>query len=137
MLPRLSRFDILDDVFNDPFFTKRESQIMKTDIIEKDGNYILDIDLPGCKKEDIKLELNNGYLTISATVTHDTDNSDDKKNYIHKERFYGKCSRSFYAGESITEDDINASFKNGILTVTFPKETAKEESNKKYIEIND
>lgn len=137
MLPRLTKFDVLDDMFNEPFFTKRESQIMKTDIKEKDGNYILDIDLPGCKKEDINIELNDGYLTISATINHAIDNSDEKENYIHKERFYGKCSRSFYAGENLKEEDISASFKNGILTVTFKKDDVKNESNKKYIEISD
>lgn len=137
MLPRLARFDILDDMFNDPFFTKRESQIMKTDIKEKDGNYILDIDLPGCDKKDIQLELNDGYLTVSATINHSIDDSNEKENYIHKERFYGKCSRSFYAGENVTEEDVNASFKNGILTVTFPKETVKENQDKKFIEISD
>lgn len=137
MLPRLTKFDVLDDMFNEPIFPKRESQIMKTDIKEKDGNYILDIDLPGCKKEDINIELNDGYLTISATVNHAIDNSDEKENYIHKERFYGKCSRSFYAGENLKEEDISASFKNGILTVTFKKDNIKDESNKKYIEISD
>ena len=137
MLPRLTKFDVLDDMFNEPFFTKRESQIMKTDIKEKDGNYILDIDLPGCKKEDINIELNDGYLTISATINHAIDNSDEKENYRHKERFYGKCSRSFYAGENLKEEDISASFKNGILTVTFKKDDVKNESNKKYIEISD
>ncbi len=137
MLPRLSKFDVLDDMFSDPFFTKRESQIMKTDIKETDKDYILDIDLPGCKKENITLELNQGCLTISAKVSNETDESDKKTNYVHKERFYGECSRSFNIGESITEEDIKASFKNGILTVTFPKETVKEEQTKKYIEISE
>lgn len=137
MFPRLTKFDVLDDMFNDSIFTKRESQIMKTDIKEKDGNYILDIDLPGCKKEDIKIELNDGYLTISATISHESNDSNEKENYIHKERFYGKCSRSFYAGDKVSEEDIGASFKNGILTLTFPKEIVKEETNKKYIEISD
>lgn len=137
MLPRLSKFDVLDDMFDEPLFTKRESQIMKTDIKEKNGNYILDIDLPGCKKEDISIELNDGYLNISATINHTYDDSDKKENYIHKERFYGKCSRSFYAGENLKEEDIHASFKNGILTVSFKKDSVKDESNKKYIEISD
>jgi len=137
MLPRLSKFDVLDDMFDEPLFTKRESQIMKTDIKEKDGNYTLDIDLPGCKKEDINIELNDGYLNISATINHTVDNSDESENYIHKERFYGKCSRSFYAGDNLKEEDIHASFKNGILTVSFKKDSVKDESNKKYIEISD
>ena len=137
MLPRLSRFDVFDDMFDDHFFTKRESQIMKTDIKEKDGKYILEIDLPGYSKENIKLELNNGYLTVSAEISNETDESEEKENYIHKERFYGKCSRNFYVGESVTEDEINASFKNGILSVSFPKEEEQIEQPKKHIEITD
>ena len=137
MLLRLSKFDVLDDMFNDHFFTKGESQIMKTDIKENEENYILDVDLPGCKKGDIQLESNKGYLTISATLSSKADEGDEKTNYIRKERFYGECSRSFYVGESITEEDVKASFKDGILTVTFPKETVKEEKSKKYIEISE
>ncbi len=137
MFPRLNKFDVLDDMIDDQFFTKRDSQIMKTDIKERDGKYILDIDLPGCKKEDINIELVDGYLTISATFNQNIDDSDEKEHYVHKERFYGKCSRSFYAGDNIKEEDINASFKNGILTVSFIKEKIDEEPRKKYIEISD
>ena len=136
MFPKLTKFDVLDDVFNDSFFTKRESNIMKTDIIEKENNYVLKVDLPGYKKEDIKLELNDDYLTISASTSKESDDLNEKENYIHKERFYGKCSRSFYVG-NITDEDISASFKDGILSVTFPKENVKNEETKKYIEISD
>ena len=136
MFPKLTKFDVLDDVFNDSFFTKRESNIMKTDIIEKENNYVLKVDLPGYKKKDIKLELNDEYLTISASTSKESDDSNEKENYVHKERFYGKCSRSFYVG-NITDEDISASFKDGILSVTFPKENVKNEETKKYIEISD
>ena len=137
MLPKLSRFDVFDDMFDDHFFTKRENQIMKTDVKEKDGNYILEIDLPGYTKENIDLNLNEEYLTVSAEMSTETDDSNEKEKYLHKERFYGKCSRSFYVGENITEEDINASFKNGILSITFPKEEEKIEQPKKHIEISD
>ena len=137
LMPRKKEMDLFDEMFSDPFFSMKESRLMKTDIKEKNGNYILDIDLPGCKKEDISIELNDGYLNISATINHTYDDSDTKENYIHKERFYGKCSRSFYAGENLKEEDIHASFKNGILTVSFKKDSVKDESNKKYIEISD
>ena len=110
---------------------------MKTDIKEKDGNYILDIDMPGCDKSDIKIELNNGYLTVTATVNKEVNDENKTENYLHQERFYGKCSRSYYAGDNIKEEDVVASFKNGILTLTFPKNIVKDESTKKYIEIND
>lgn len=136
MLSSLRNFDVLDDMFNDPFFKKRERDLMKTDIIEKDGNYLLDMELPGCKKEDIEIELKDEYLHISATVNNSVDESEEDKNYIHKERFYGKCSRSFYVGKSVNENDIDASFKDGILHVTFPKKTVTDES-KKYITIKD
>ena len=137
MLPRLTKFNVLEDMFNDPFFKKRESEIMKTDIKEKGDNYVLEIDIPGCDKKDIKIELNNGYLVVTASVERKLDEAEEKERYIRKERFYGKCSRSFYAGESITEEDVKASFKNGILTLTFPKEIVKEDANKKYIEISE
>lgn len=137
MLPRITKFSVLDDIFDDPFFTKREREIMKTDIKEKDGNYILDIDLPGYDKDDIRIEFNDGYLTVTATVNKELNDENKNENYIHKERFFGKCSRSYYAGDNISEEDINASFKNGILTLTFPKKVVKDESVKKYIEISD
>ena len=137
MLPKLTKFDVFDDMFNEPFFTKRDNQIMKTDIRETGKDYILDIDLPGYEKNNIQLELEDGYLTISAKTEKEEDNSDEKKNYIHKERFYGECSRNFYIGDNVKEEDITASFKNGILTITFTKENVEKENNKKYIEISE
>ena len=137
MLPRLSRFNILDDVFDDPFFEKKENQIMKTDVKEKEGNYILDIDIPGYNKDDIKISLADGYLTVSAATKKDVDESNKKENYIHRERFYGKCSRTYYAGENVTEEDIKAKFNNGILTINFPKDKEVENKTKKFIEISD
>lgn len=134
MLPRLSKFGIFDDIFNEPLYKNIENKLMKTDIREKNGTYILEIDIPGGTKEDVKLELENGYLTVEAEITKNTS-SDEKINYIHKERFYGKSSRTFYIGESITDNDIKASFKNGILTISFPKEIQK--SSKKYINIEE
>jgi len=136
MLP-ISRFDVFEDMFSDSFFAKKESYIMRTDKRECDGNYILDIDIPGCEKENIKIELNNGILNVSATITHKKNNPNEENNYIHKERFHGECCRKFYVGENLDESDIKASFKNGILTITFPKESIKQEENKKYIEISD
>lgn len=136
MLPRLSKYGIFDDIFNEPFYKNVENKLMKTDIREKDGNYILEIDIPGGTKEDVKLELENGYLTVIAEISKQTKN-DDKTNYIHQERFYGKSSRTFYIGESITDSEIKASFKNGILTISFPNESEKEQTTKKYINIEE
>lgn len=136
MLPRISKFDVFDDMFDDRFFNKKEMQLMKTDIKETNENYILEMDLPGYNKENIAIELNDGYLTVTAEISNDIDESDEEANYIHKERYSGKCSRSFYVGENIKEEDINASFKNGILNIIVPKEE-KVERTKKQIEISD
>ncbi len=123
---------IFDDVL-DSMFEKPNSDIMKTDVKVVGDNYLLDISIPGYDKEDIKLELERGYLTVTAEQNKES-NSDDEK-YIRRERFYGKCSRTFYVGDNVTEDEINANYKNGILTITVPK-TSKVD-NKKVIEIKD
>lgn len=108
---------------------------MKTDIREKKDKYIIDVDLPGFEKENINLSLDNGYLKISAKVDRET-NDDDEEKFVRRERFYGECSRSFYVGDEIKEEDIKAEFKQGILNIEVPK---KEENKKlpetKQIEI--
>ena len=101
MVPRKNGFDIFDEVFNDPFFTKKENKLMKTDVREKDGNYVLDIDLPGYNKEDIKIDLTDGYLTVTAKREEYKEEKEHHNTYIHKERFFGECSRSYYAGENV------------------------------------
>ena len=117
--------DMFDDMFTSPFFTNRNDMAMKTDITEKDGNYTLDMELPGCKKEDIHLELNDGYLNVSASHNTSKDEKDDKGNVIRQERYSGTFSRSFYVGENVKEEDIKASYENGELKITFPKEQEK------------
>ena len=133
-----SLFDnMFDDMFRDPFFTNSGSttKLMKTDIQEKDNNYILDMDLPGYDKSDIKAHLKDGYLTITAQKDSSNDEKDEKGNYIRRERYCGKCSRSFNVGEGMKEEDIKASFNNGILQLTFPKEVEQKEDTK-YIIID-
>ena len=98
---------------------------MKTDITEKDGSYMLDMELPGCKKEDIHLELNDGYLNVSASHNTSKDEKDDKGNVIRQERYSGTFSRSFYVGENVREEDIKASYDNGELKISFPKAQEK------------
>ena len=134
----VSLFDnMFDDFFKDPFFTRNNSvKVMKTDIQEKDDKYILDMDLPGYDKEDIKAQLKDGYLTISAQKNTSNDEKDEEGNYIRRDRYCGKCSRSFYVGDSIKEEDIKASFNNGILELTFPKEVPQKEEEIKYITID-
>lgn len=118
----------LDDVFDD--FMTQNNNSMKCDVYEKDGNYNIEVDIPGFKKEDIKVEAKDGYLTITAEKKEKED--EENKNYICHERRYGKYERSFYLGDLKT-DDISAKFENGILKVRVPK--VEESENKKLIEI--
>ena len=139
MLPRKrSDFDLWDQMFQDPFFTgERENKLMKTDIKEKKDKYIIDIDLPGYEKEDIKIQVNNGYLIINAKTNHHKDEKEEGK-YVRKERFMGECSRSFYVGDEIKQDDIKASFRNGTLKIEVPKkDEPKDLPEEKYIPIDD
>ena len=133
-----SLFDnMFDDMFRDPFFTSSNTtKLMKTDIQEKGDKYILDMDLPGYDKEDIKAQLKDGYLTITAQKNTSNEDKDEKGNYIRRERYCGKCSRSFYVGDSIKEEDIKANFNNGILELTFPKEVEQKAEEMKYITID-
>ena len=125
LVPRRNNFDIFDDFFDEGFFPKKERNLMKTDIREKKDKYVVDIDLPGFEKENISLSLDNGYLNISAK-TEKEENNEDEERFVRQERFYGECSRSFYVGEDITEEDINAKFNNGILKIEIPKKEKEE-----------
>lgn len=133
LVPR-NNFDLFDDFFDEPFLPKKERNLMKTDIREKKDKYILDIDLPGFKKDNINISLNNGYLNIHAKV--EKNNSNDQEHFVRKERFYGECSRSFYLGEDVKEEDISAEFKDGILMIEVPKKELENKSKEiKQIEI--
>ena len=151
LMPSIFGENLFDDFFDDvPFFDNRaENQIekklygrhahnvMKTDIKETDDNYELIVDLPGFKKDEIKVSLDNGYLSIAAAKGLDQDEQEkDTGKYIRRERYAGSCERSFYVGEDITEEDIKGEFKHGILTLNVPKKEAKPavETNK-YIAI--
>ena len=139
MMPRRrNEFDLLEDMFRiDPFFSEEGSKIMKTDIKEKKDKYLLEIDLPGYEKEDIKIHIEDGYLNIHAKTNSKNDEKEDGK-FVRKERYYGECSRSFYIGDNISEDEIHASFKNETLKLEIPKKEEKKElPEKKYIEISD
>ena len=105
---------------------------MKCDIYEKDGNYNIEMDIPGFEKNDIKVEANKDYLTITAEKSSEKNDDDDTKNYIHRERTYGKYQRSFYL-QGLDSEKIDAEFNNGVLKIIVPKKDENE--NKKYIEI--
>ena len=130
MLPTM-RNNIFDDFFAAPFFTRSEANMMKTDIKEHDGGYELTVDLPGVKKDDIKAELNDGYLTITAENDTSKDEKDEKGKYICRERYSGSYSRSFYVGDSVTEEDIKAKFENGTLKLDIPKKEAQPKVEEK------
>lgn len=128
-------FDLFDDMFNEPFFSGNDT-MMKTDISEKDGNYVMAMDVPGLKKEDIHISLKDGNLEVSATRNDSHDEKDSEGRVIRQERSTGSYARSFYVGDDVKEEDIHASLKDGVLTVTFPKKDAPAQvENSHYIEI--
>ena len=116
-------------------YGKHAKNMMKTDVKETEKGYEVDIDLPGFKKDEIQLELNDGYLTISAEKGLDKDEEDEKKHYLRRERYAGSMSRSFYIGEGITEEDIHAKYEYGILKLSIPKEQPKAVPEKHFISI--
>lgn len=120
----------LDDFFDD--MPMKNASMMKCDIYEKDGNYHIEMDMPGFSKQDIKIETNDGYVTIKATKKEVLDEGDKNKNYLRRERSFGEYERSFYLGEFDVES-VSASFENGVLKVIVPKKEVKD--NKKMIEI--
>ena len=118
-----------------PLYGKNSNRVMKTDIREHDTGYELDIDLPGFKKDEISVELENGYLSISAAKGLDKDEQDKQGKYIRRERYAGAMQRSFYVGDHITQEDIKARFEDGILRLSIPKKDAKAVETKKTITI--
>ena len=136
LIPR-DNFDLFDDIFTDPFFKRNDNKLMRTDIKEHDDNYVISVDLPGYDKENIKVDITDGYLTVSAK-TDSENNEDEKGKYVRRERYFGECTRSFYVGDDISVEDVDASFKNGTLIMEIPKMDSKKElPEKKYIEIKD
>ena len=146
LMPSIFNDNVFDDFFEFPFYDDKAEKklyghhaanLMKTDIQEHDDGYTLEMDLPGFKKEEIQIELNNGYMTISAAKGLDEDEKDKKSGkYIRRERYTGSCQRSFYVGEDVTEEDIKGEFKHGILKLFVPKKEAKPAvEQKKYVSI--
>ena len=118
-------YDLFNEMFRAYDVISTGSRIMKTNIKETEDGYALDMELPGFAKEDIKAELNDGYLTVTATKKSEKDESKDR--YIRKECFEGTARRSFYVGDWLHEDDIRAGFENGVLSLRIPKEPAVKE----------
>lgn len=129
-----SIFGEMDDVFDDMFNFNGfgyNNRMMSTDVKEAENHYQIEIELPGYNKEDIHADLKDGYLTISAEHKDENDKLDHKGNYIRRERRYGNCSRNFFVGKEITEEDIKATFKNGILSLIVPKKNPNDEVEQK------
>ena len=118
----VTRDPFFGSLFDDLFETKKSS-IMKSDIYEKEGKYVIEVDVPGFNKDEVKVDYENGYLTIIARK--EEEKKSEEKNYIKRERYYGEQSRSYYIGD-IVEKDIKAKFEDGILKVSFPKEEKKK-----------
>ena len=130
LMPSILSNDFMDDFFGVPRVTGFGGS-------QSDTGYQLDMNLPGFAKEDIKAELKDGYLTIKAESNTNNDEKDENGNYIRRERYTGSCSRSFYVGDQITQEDINAQFKDGVLSLNIPKKEAiPEKEETKYITIN-
>ena len=146
MLPSIFGENLFDDFFGDPFgmmmpqgrdplYGKHAKNLMKTDVREMDGSYELDVDLPGFKKDEVHVDLKNGYLTIQAAKGLDKEEQDKKGKYIRQERYAGACSRSFYVGWDVEPDEISAKFESGILQISVPKETRKPEVKSTSVSI--
>ena len=140
LFPSVFRNNFFDD-FNDfmdfPTVTRKSTgTLMKSDVKDAGDHFELDMDLPGFKKEDVKLQLKDGVLKVSATTKTLNEEKDANGKYIRRERFQGTCERSFYVGEHLTEEDIKARFADGVLSVTVPKKEAKPQiEENKYIAI--
>ena len=138
MMPSIFGENLFDEFFDDdfpmipmrsirnPLYGKNAKNLMKTDVRETDNTYELDVDLPGFKKDEVQLDLKDGYLSISAAKGLDKDQEDKKGKYIRQERYAGACSRSFFVGEEIEPRDVSAKFEDGILRVSLPKRVKKE-----------
>ena len=144
MIPRFFGESLLDDWMRDPWNTgartapektgTRKITVMRTDIREKDGNYVLDMELPGYKKENISVKLENGTLTVQA-AGNEAGREGEDDGFLRREHYAGSCARSFYIGEALRQEEIQARFENGILTLVFPKEPAPQPEESKYISI--
>lgn len=140
LMPSIFRENLLDEFWGTPYrvhgYDSSANEMMKTDVKETDQGYEMTMNLPGVRKENVKAELKDGYLTIRAASDSENEEKDKDGKYIRRERYYGSCSRSFYIGDEVTQEDIKAKFEDGTLKLSIPKKEAKpvaEENN--YIAI--
>ena len=138
LMPSILGENLLDDFFGEPFggYDYSESGLMTTDVKDTDKGYEVTMNMPGVRKEDVKAELKDGYLTVSAETNTKKDEKAEDGKYIRRERYSGSCSRSFYVGDGVKLEDIKAKFEDGVLKLEIPKKEAKPEVKEaKYISI--
>ncbi len=144
MMPSIFRDNLFDSLMEDfafpdigrTLYGKNAKNLMKTDVQETESDYVVDIDLPGFQKDEIRMQLENGCLTVDATKNLDRDEKNENGSYVRRERYAGSMSRSFYVGNHVKEEDIHPKYENGILTFHIPKEKpATVEEKKRYISI--
>ena len=140
MMPSIFGNNFVDDVFDDMFpvagnYTTANYDLMKTDVKDAGDHYELEMEMPGVEKENIKAELKDGYLTITAQQNTNKDEKDKEGNYIRRERYAGTLSRSFYVGDAVSEEDIHAKYEDGILKLSVPKKAPKAVEKNGYIAI--
>lgn len=130
---------IIDEIFKAPFFSNIDANIntklMRTDVQENEGSYVINMDIPGVEKEDIQVELKDGYMTVAANRSFSNEEKDADGKFIRKERFEGSAKRSFYVGDYATEENVKASFTNGVLRLEIPKEPEEIPEPPKRINI--
>ena len=147
MLPSIFGENLFEELFEEPFrmmsafdarnplYGRHAKNIMKTDVRETENTYELDIDLPGFKKEDVQVQLENGTLTIAAAKSLDKNEQDEKGRYLRQELYTGQCSRSFYVGDQVKAEDLSAKFEDGILRISMPKAPQRQLPQKNLIAI--
>ena len=146
LMPSIFHNSLVDEMMDFPFgrdffgdsgrmLNEYRTGVMKTDVKEADGVYEVDMELPGYKKEDVSAKLDKGYLTITAVKNEENNANDGDGKYIRRERYSGQCSRTFYVGENVRQEDIHAKFEDGILKLTVPKTEPAKIEEQKYISI--
>lgn len=146
LMPSIFNNSLFDEMMDFPFgrdffgdsgrmLNDYRTGVMKTDVKEADGVYEVDMELPGYKKEDVSARLDKGYLTITAVKNEENNENGGNGKYIRRERYCGQCSRTFYVGENVRQEDIHAKFEDGILKWTVPKTQPAKIEEQKYISI--
>ena len=131
MMPSIFGERFMDDFFK-PFGRSTSSELMRTDVEESESGYVVTMDIPGIKREDVQAELKDGYLTVNVSASSDKNEQQEDGKYIRRERYYGSASRSFYVGDAVTQEDIKAKFENGTLRREIPKKDVLPETESRH-----